>query len=77
MRGADLLSQLHVTRHKQRRKFRMPRRDNFEQREFSSSKERNEFALAMRAVKRGVVKYSTQRDAKMIFICAWPIRSAN
>jgi hypothetical protein len=76
MRGADPLAQLHMVRRKQRIKLRAPRAHNYEERTFTSSRERNEFAAAMRAIKSGVVKYSTVNENRCVFVCAWPIRSA-
>lgn len=74
MRGANPIAQLHMVRSKQRIKFRAPQQHNYEKREFTSSKERNEFAAAMCAIKSGVVKFSTVSENRCVFVCAWPIR---
>lgn len=77
MRGHDPLKQLHMVRHKQRMRIRMPRRDNYERREFPTSAERNEFYAAMKAIKSGTVKYSTVAGNRSVFVCAWPLRLAS
>lgn len=77
MRGADPLKQLHMVRHKQRMRIRMPRRDNYERREFPTVAERDEFYSAMKAIKSGTVKYSTVAGNRSVFVCAWPLRLAS